>query len=127
MHELSVCQALLDQVREIALSNHAHAVKTITIRVGPLSGIEPPLLHRAFTIARLNTVAHDARLVMESDPVVVHCRHCDTNHPAPANHLRCPDCHQPCPELVSGDALTLASIDIERPEATPLYPGAKYV
>ncbi|MEN8167275.1 MAG: hydrogenase maturation nickel metallochaperone HypA, partial [Pseudomonadota bacterium] len=51
MHELSVCQALLAQVTEVADREQASEVSRILLRIGPLSGVVPELLEQAFTIA----------------------------------------------------------------------------
>ena len=69
MHELAVCQGLLRQVQQIALENRARSVERILLRIGGLSGVEPPLLERAFEIARMGTLAQEAELVIEEGPV----------------------------------------------------------
>ena len=40
MHELAVCQALIEQVERVARDNAARRILSITVSVGPLSGIE---------------------------------------------------------------------------------------
>ena len=62
MHEMSICQALMDQVERIATEQGAKQVDSIVLSIGPLSGVEPDLLSRAFEIARLQTVAENALL-----------------------------------------------------------------
>ena len=64
MHELSVCQGLLDQVAGIARQNQATGVKLIRLRIGPLSGVEPQLLEQAFPLARAGTIAERAELAI---------------------------------------------------------------
>jgi hydrogenase nickel incorporation protein HypA/HybF len=51
MHELAVCQGLMNQVEQIAQRENAERVTRILLRVGPLSGVEPQLLIDAFSIA----------------------------------------------------------------------------
>ena len=48
MHELSICQALLDQVENVARDHGARRVSRVALRIGALSGIEPELLEHAF-------------------------------------------------------------------------------
>ena len=48
MHELSLCEDLMNQVLTIAKAHHAEKVVRIIVRIGPLSGIEPLLLESAF-------------------------------------------------------------------------------
>lgn len=39
MHELSVCRALIAQVEKTARQHGAAGVKTVRVRIGPLSGV----------------------------------------------------------------------------------------
>lgn len=128
MHELAVCQALLEQVTEVAKENSASKVTGITVLLGPLSGVEAPLLQRAFMIARLGTVAATAELMIDSEPVTIRCRSCRLESRTTVNRLRCPFCEKPYPELITGDALTLSGVAVERdPINTLRMQGANYV
>jgi hydrogenase nickel incorporation protein HypA/HybF len=71
MHELSICQSLIDQVEDIAREHGATGVERILLRIGPLSGIEPALLRNAYPLAAAGTVAESAELVIEPAPVRV--------------------------------------------------------
>lgn len=115
MHELSVCQALLDQVVEIAAEHGGVRVSCITIRVGPLSGIEPQLLSRAFEVVCSGSIAAGTELNIEPEAVRIYCPACDRENPAAVNQLRCRQCSHVPVQLISGDALTLVSLSIERP------------
>jgi len=114
MHELAVCQALLEQVSHVARERDAVAVNVVGVRLGPLSGVEPHLLERAFEIARAGGVAANAQLVVEPEPVRIQCRGCGGEHDTDASHLRCPACGHGPVRLVSGDALILERLEIER-------------
>lgn len=132
MHELAVCQALLDQVTDVALQHAAGRVTSVHVLCGPLSGVEPHLLAQAFTIARGGTVAADAELRIDPQEVVIHCAGCEADHPVMPNRLCCPVCGKPSSHLVSGDALLLAQVELERKtqeRAKPCSPdpGAQYV
>lgn len=118
MHELSVCQALLEQVAGVALERGSSRVSMVTVRLGPLSGVEPWLLKQAFTLARAGGVASDAELVIETDPVRIYCTACSREHETEANRIRCPDCGCNRVRLLGGDALILASVALETPGTT---------
>lgn len=120
MHELSVCQALLEQVGEIAAEHDCSHVSTLTVRIGPLSGVEPHLLRRAFALASAGGVAADAELIIEPDPVRIRCPDCDREHETEPNRMRCPDCGHTRVRLLGGDALILASLALEKPHASAL-------
>jgi len=115
MHELAVCQALIEQVESLAAEHRAVSVCEIVVRIGPLSGVEQPLLEQAYEIARAGTVAAAAHLVLEEAPLIVHCDDCDHDADVPPNQLVCPLCGNWRTTLVSGDELLLARLELEAP------------
>jgi hydrogenase nickel incorporation protein HypA/HybF len=112
MHELSVCQALVEQLVELARQHGAARVERAELRVGPLSGLEPPLLEAAYPVAAAGTVAEAAVIAITRSPVVVRCRECGLEGEAPANRLACPRCASVRTTLVSGDELLLARVEL---------------
>ena len=116
MHELSLCQGLLRQVEKVAAENRAAAVERILLRVGGLSGVEPPLLERAFEIAREGTIAAGAELEIEHGPVVVKCRQCGGSGQVPVNRLLCPNCGDWRVLVTQGEELLLLSMEITQAE-----------
>ncbi|RKT43943.1 hydrogenase maturation nickel metallochaperone HypA [Thiocapsa rosea] len=116
MHELSICQALLDQVERIAVEHGASAVERILLRVGPLSGVEGSLLRHAFPLAAAGTVAENAELVIETAQVRVACSDCGAETEATPNRLLCGDCGSYKTRLVSGDELLLANLELTIPD-----------
>ena len=114
MHELSVCQALIDQVEGVARQHQATAVTAVNVRIGPLSGVEPDLLQQAFPLASAGTVAQASRLVIEKLPVRVHCDACGAETAAEPNRLVCGRCGDWHTRLVSGDEMLLASVELEK-------------
>ncbi len=113
MHELSVCQGMLNQVAAIAAERQALGVSSITVRIGPLSGVEPDLLQHAFPIACAGTVAAEARLVIERLPIRVRCEQCGAETDATPNRLLCGACGDWHTQLISGDELILASVELQ--------------
>ncbi len=116
MHELSVCQGLLDQVARVAADHGATGVKHIVVRIGPLSGVVPILLEQAFPLARAGTIAEQAALTIEELPVRVHCDACGADTEARPNRLLCGECGDWHTQLVGGDELLLASVELLKEE-----------
>ena len=119
MHELAVCQALMEQVESIALEEQADHVTVIHLGIGPLSGVEPRLLEQAFFIARAGSIAADAELVIASMPIQVSCKQCGQLTEALPSRLVCGSCGDWHTSLVSGDELQLTSLELikdERPK-----------
>ncbi|MEJ2508407.1 MAG: hydrogenase maturation nickel metallochaperone HypA [Gammaproteobacteria bacterium] len=113
MHELSVCQGLMRQLQQIAAEQGAAAVSKVVVHIGPLSGVEPQLLEQAFPLASAGTVAADAVLVMERLPVRVRCQSCGAESEAAPNRLLCAACGDWHTQLISGDELLLASVELD--------------
>ena len=114
MHELSICNALLDQVTQIARAQRAHRVRTLVLRIGPLAGVEIDALRRAYTVASAGTALAEADLLIESPPVRVQCLECAAEAAVPHNRLTCTSCGSWRTRVVSGDELTLVSVELER-------------
>jgi hydrogenase nickel incorporation protein HypA/HybF len=121
MHELSICQGLMTKVEEVALENRATAVETIFLSVGPLSGIEPSLLKRAFEIARLDTIAESAELEIQTGPIMVECNECGASSEVRLYHLVCGSCGNWRVRVTQGEELLLLSLELsgipDNPEA----------
>ncbi|MBK5930767.1 hydrogenase maturation nickel metallochaperone HypA [Halochromatium salexigens] len=116
MHELSVCLSLLDQVERIAQEHGAERVERIRLRIGPLSGVEAPLLANAYPLAAAGTLAEHAELEIEAAPVRVHCVDCGQESEASANRLLCAGCGSYHTRLTSGDEMLLASLEMSIPD-----------
>ena len=118
MHELSVCQALLQQVTDIAIKRGASAVNHVTIEAGALSGIEPALLARAFEVLRAGSWAtSQATLRIESPELTIRCCGCNVESIAAPNRLICRSCGDFRTRVVAGDELRLRRIELRMPEA----------
>ncbi len=112
MHELSVCLALMSQVNRIAGEHGARRVDRIVLNIGPLSGIEPALLRKAFPLAAARTVAAEADLVIEEIPLRVECSICGKETEAAPNRLLCGACGDFRTRVTSGEEMTLASLEL---------------
>ncbi len=119
VHELSVCQALLAQVVEIATDRGASAVSRITVEVGPLSGVEPGLLASAFEIVRAGSCAAGAILSIETTAITISCLICGAESQTAPNRLLCAACGGYRTRVVGGDELRLRGVELLVPEARP--------
>lgn len=118
MHELSVAQALLDEIEAVSRPRGGVDVPAVTIKVGPLSGVEPSLLRRAFEVARLARPATArTELTLEISEVVVSCSTCGRAGSASPGDLRCPHCASTRTSLRAGDELLLMRIEFDVPAA----------
>lgn len=123
MHELALCQALMNQVESIATERNASCVVSIVVGMGPLSGVEAQLLKHAYPVASAGTVAEGAELVIEDLPVRVKCTQCGHESDVLPNKLVCKHCGDWRTSLLSGDELMLMRVELETAAEHPDKPG----
>jgi hydrogenase nickel incorporation protein HypA/HybF len=116
MHELAICQSLMDQVESIAAERNAQSVTSIVIAMGPLSGVEAALLKNAYPIASAGTVAENAELIIEYLPIRVKCSQCGSESDALPNKLICKQCGDWRTTLLSGDEMMFMRVELEKPK-----------
>jgi hydrogenase nickel incorporation protein HypA/HybF len=116
MHEYGIVRALIDRIEAEAQARQATAVRTVQLRIGALSGIEPELLGFAFEAFAGGTVCAHARLQVESVAVRWECPACATEL-APEGALRCPACGGAA-RLAAGDEIILERLEMEVPDVS---------
>jgi hydrogenase nickel incorporation protein HypA/HybF len=114
VHELSICQALIEQVEAVARKEGALQVVLVRIGIGPLSGVEPQLLQQAFQLARAGSIAATASLLIDHLPVRVSCLECGQETEAEVTNLACAHCGDWHTRLVSGDEMLLTQVELVR-------------
>jgi len=114
VHELSICQALIEQVEAVAREQQAVQVVQVRVGIGPLSGVEPQLLEQAFQLARAGSIAASASLLIDQLPLRVSCRQCGQETVAEISNLACGNCGDWHTQLVSGDELLLSQVELIR-------------
>jgi hydrogenase nickel incorporation protein HypA/HybF len=117
MHELAICQALIGEVSAVARAGSARIVSDVYVRVGPLSGVEWPLMQNAFSVAAAGTIASDARLHLDRTQIRVRCEDCGAETEATVNRLVCGRCNNWRTRLVGGDELLLERVVLDRQKA----------
>jgi hydrogenase nickel incorporation protein HypA/HybF len=112
MHELAICRSVLRQVLAVAAERNACQVGRITLQIGPLSGVEPGLVRQAFPLVAAGTPCENATLEIESLSVQVRCRICGATCDVPPNRLLCAQCSAWRVDLITGDELLLARVEL---------------
>ncbi len=116
MHELAVCQALVEQVSDIVRQQGALSASRLKLKVGPLSGVVAEFLINAFPLAAAGTCANGAELDITESPIRVRCQTCGAQSDALPNRLLCGSCGDWHTELIAGDELILESVELQLPE-----------
>lgn len=113
MHEYSLAQSMMEMVLEQAQAHHATTVRSLEVRIGRLSGVEPDLFATAFEVLRPGTICAEADLVLLEEESEWLCAAC--GHALPREGvLTCPKCDWPA-YLARGGELVLEKIEMEVP------------
>jgi hydrogenase nickel incorporation protein HypA/HybF len=122
VHELSVAQALVEQVEGLMAEHGAQGVARIRLRIGPLSGVLPDLLATALPLAAAGTGVEGAELECVASPLRVRCQTCGAESDAQPNRLLCASCGDWHTQVISGDEMILERVELDIPETadTPL-------
>lgn len=112
MHETSLCRRLLAQVLDIARSRDARAVTAITLRLGPLSRIDPGHLIDDFPLIARGTPAQDARIEIVTEQLRVHCPACGAESVTVAEQPCCGRCGNGEVRILNGAELLLTGVEL---------------
>ncbi|MDD4871317.1 MAG: hydrogenase maturation nickel metallochaperone HypA [Kiritimatiellae bacterium] len=112
MHELSIAQALFEQVQSITAHENSR-VMMIAVSIGTLSGVDSEALDQAFRITVDDTPLKDAKLQIEKVPARVICHSCNRESSPAFPFFACQYCNSFDFEIVSGRDLLLKSIELE--------------
>ncbi|GAC1304999.1 MAG: hydrogenase maturation nickel metallochaperone HypA [Vulcanimicrobiaceae bacterium] len=113
MHELSIALGLLDAVGAAAEREGATRVSSVRLRLGRMSGIARDALLFSWELARADTLASDARLLIDDVAVAVWCRDCGCERAVREGEgLTCAACGAIAPQIVRGREIELIAMEV---------------
>jgi hydrogenase nickel incorporation protein HypA/HybF len=113
MHELGLCEGIVEAVKRRAAGRRVTAVR---VRVGALHRIVPPALDEAFSLVAEGTVAEGATVDLVVVPVRLTCHDCGNEAESRDALGTCPACGGTDLDSDGGDELVLESIAVAVPE-----------
>ena len=115
MHELTIVEALLSSVQQELHSRPGASVRTVRVCIGSLRLVEPEALRFCYEAAVQDTPLAGSRLEIQSIDAAARCDVCSLEFPVGDSWFECPRCHSISAQLLRGDELTLASLEIQQP------------
>jgi hydrogenase nickel incorporation protein HypA/HybF len=123
MHEMGIASSILDGVAaEVRRRPGSRPVK-VGVRVGELAGLDPDALHFAFEALTVETPLAGLELDIEYRAPLGRCRECAREFEVRNFELLCPACGSRTAEVISGDELEFAYLEVEEDE--PCAAGRK--
>ena len=113
MHEISLCEGILETIESEAKKQGFSHVRTVCIEVGKLSCVEPDALRFAFEAIMRSSIAEDAKLEIITLPATAWCEHCAKNIEVKSRYDECPDCGSYQLQAIGGDELKIKSLEVD--------------
>jgi hydrogenase nickel incorporation protein HypA/HybF len=109
VHELSICEAILQKVDANA---DGHTVTAVTVKIGHLRQVVPDALLFSWEVVTESTAHRGAQLHIDHVPAVVECMRCGKRTTLDLPILSCSVCESFEVSLLSGDEFQLVSMDV---------------
>ena len=114
MHEISLVQGLFSQLQELATENGASRIKSVTMEIGPLSGVVVDSFQFGFDILSADdALVRGARLIIKVPEVNYRCAGCGHRETATTKPDQCPQCGDFLLIPDGGDDLLLRQVELE--------------
>jgi hydrogenase nickel incorporation protein HypA/HybF len=114
MHELSIVEALIDQVKqELDRVGQQGRVLRLELSIGRLSGVNPDSIRFAFTLLAPGTILENAQVAIDEPKAVCRCLVCNAQTEIDDLVFQCPKCAADDVAIEGGREMTLQSIEIE--------------
>lgn len=113
MHEASIIMSILDTVTEQCHREGYTRISSIRLRIGKASHILPDSLQFAFEIARGETLASDAELVIETVPLCGTCKSCGHGFEVDGFAFACPNCQSTDLTIDSGFEMEIVDMEVD--------------
>ncbi|AWK85665.1 hydrogenase maturation nickel metallochaperone HypA [Azospirillum thermophilum] len=112
MHELSLCEHLLDLLQDEARRHEFSRVTRIRLAVGQFACVDPDALRFAFDVIRRDTLAAGAAVEIDRPPGRVWCDDCAREVEVPTRLAPCPSCGGLRLSPRGGGDLTLVELEV---------------
>jgi len=113
MHELSYMESMIDQIKDAMKHENFKSIKTIRLKIGKFSGIEPSCLDFCFESCSKGTIVEGATLNIDLVPLRVFCANCMEEYTLEEFSHICPVCFRPGLTIKSGQEIQLTDLEVD--------------
>jgi hydrogenase nickel incorporation protein HypA/HybF len=112
MHEMSICESILDLIQEQARTQNFAKVDRICLEIGPLAGVEIEALKFGFDVVMRGTLAEGARLDIIEPEGMAWCMPCGQTVKIEQRFDACPECGSHQLQVTGGDELRVKELEV---------------
>ncbi|MES9876535.1 MAG: hydrogenase maturation nickel metallochaperone HypA [Candidatus Sedimenticola sp. 6PFRAG1] len=112
MHEMSLCEGILQVLEDNAKEQGYSKVKTVWLEIGELSGVEIEAMRFGFDAVMRNSLADGAKLEIIRLPGQAWCMQCAKNVVVKQRFDECPDCGSYQLQVTGGDEMRIKELEV---------------
>lgn len=113
MHEASIALSILDIIIRQCTAEGYHSVESVRVKIGRAAGIMPEALAFTFEAAKGETLARDARLIIDSIPLGGYCSGCERDFEVEDTYvLACPLCGASSFRIEKGNEMEIVEMEV---------------
>jgi hydrogenase nickel incorporation protein HypA/HybF len=113
MHEMSICESVVQVLEEQAAAQQFARVKLVRLEVGPFSGVELEALRFCFDAVTRGTLAEGAALEIVTPPAAAWCLPCGKAVAIKERHDECPECGGFQLQITGGTELRIKELEVD--------------
>jgi hydrogenase nickel incorporation protein HypA/HybF len=113
MHELSLCESILQVLEQQATVQQYTKVRIVWLEIGVLSGVEPEAMRFSFDVVTIGSLADQAKLEIIEVPGQAWCMACACNVVVEQLYDFCPKCGSHQLQVNNGDQMRIKEIEVE--------------
>ena len=113
MHELALCEGVLQALEEQSKIQHFARVHAVWLEIGALSSVEPEALRFNFDVITRGTLAEGSRLEIVTVPAQAWCLPCGEKISIRQYFDACPRCGSHQLQVVEGEELRIQQLEVE--------------
>jgi len=113
MHEMSLCEGVLQILQDNANTQGFTKVKTVWLEIGGLSGVEPDAMRFCFDVVMRGTLANECRLEIVEIPGKAWCMQCAQVVPVAQRFDACPECGSFQLQVTEGEEMKVRELEVE--------------
>ena len=113
MHEMSICEGLVQVLEDQAESQHYSRVKQVWLEIGPLASVETEALRFCFDACTRNTLAEGAVLHIIDLPGSGWCLGCSQQIKVRQRYQACPECGSYQVQVTGGEELKIKELEVD--------------
>lgn len=113
MHELSLCNAIIETLQQEAEAHNYQRVTRVRLEIGVLATVDVQALRFAFDIASEKTLAQGALLDIISLPATARCQQCNRISELTERFDSCPHCNSYSLVPLSGEEMRIRDLEVQ--------------